>query len=175
VVAEIFEPRQAFARVGTPGGEDDGKDRAGVKDCDYYAGSKPRGKDMSDTLEASSTELRRLVDQYCATERNPSKTKFSVYGPMKKDDVWKHPASEKAGCYVVYGADGSWLYTGKSETQLGGRIANHLTERVQRSAFWQQQSPATYFDLIEVVEPWESLSLEGYLENKRSRSTASKF
>jgi hypothetical protein len=52
---------------------------------------------MSDTLKANSTELRRLVDQYCSIERNPSKTRFSVYGPMKIDDVWKHPRQRKGG------------------------------------------------------------------------------
>lgn len=124
---------------------------------------------FSDTLHAKPTELRQLVDQYCSVERNPSKPKFTVHGPLKKDDVWKHPASKKAGCYVIYGEDGSWLYTGKSETQLCSRIADHLSQTVQRAAFWQQQSPPCYFDLIEVVEPWESLSLEGYLESKRSR------
>ena len=65
---------------------------------------------MSDALNASSTELRRLVDQYCSMERNPSKPKFPVYGPLKIDDVWKLRASKKAGCYVIYGEDGSWLY-----------------------------------------------------------------
>jgi hypothetical protein len=50
---------------------------------------------MSDAFNAKATELRRLVDQYCSMERNPSKPKFTVHGPLKKGDVWKHPGHLK--------------------------------------------------------------------------------
>ena len=129
-------------------------------------GKRDRMSEAKARLGDNTREVRRLVHEYCSTQRNPSLPAFIVHGPFTRADVWNSDASRKPGCYVIYGEDGSVRYVGEFESEIGSRIANHLSPRVQQSAFWQLGSPPSHFDLIEVVELSEAPSLEAYLKRQ---------
>jgi len=123
-------------------------------------------------LDANRKEVRRLVNEYCSTQRHPSLPKFVVHGPFAVDDLWKSDASNRPGCYAIYGEDGSLRYVGMSVDNVGNRIATHLSAATQRSLFWRQGSPARHVDIIEVTQPWEAPSLEGYLIDRTASLVA---
>ena len=108
----------------------------------------------------SRAEVRRLVAEYCQTQRHPSLESFVVHAHTLSS-WWNTPLSAGPGCYAIYGSDEALLYIGKASLRasVGSRLAAHL-RHVRPS--WSATSP-TYVDIIEVTEPFESPSLEEYL------------
>ena len=108
----------------------------------------------------SSAEIRTLVAEYCHTQRRPSLKPFIVHA-HNLSSWWRTPLSAGPGCYAIYGSDGSLLYVGKAslKASVGSRLAAHL-RHVRPS--WSA-TPPTYVDIIEVMEPFESPSLEEFL------------
>jgi hypothetical protein len=115
---------------------------------------------------ADSKEVRRLVDEYCSTQRHPSLSRFIFHGPFTRDSLWKTDVGNRIGCYVIYGIDCSLRYIGMSGNKIGTRIAKHLSPDVQQSPFWQRRSPAHFIEIIEVFQAWEPYSLEQYFTIK---------
>lgn len=111
----------------------------------------------------ASDEVRRLVDEYCSTQRNPSLPKFLARGPFSLKDSSKSDVSNKPGCYAIYGDGGQLRYIGMSLANVGDRIGSHFSAATQRSTFWQDGPPAGFIDVVEVLNPWEAPSLEQYL------------
>src|SRR3954451_321064 len=116
---------------------------------------------MSEEISIQETaavkEVRRLVDEYCSSQRHPSLPRFMVHGPFTHQALLNSnsPGTEarnKPGCYVIYGADGTLKYIGMSLVNIGNRIARHFSPSAQQSIFWRQGSQAHYIDLIEVVQ-----------------------
>jgi hypothetical protein len=110
--------------------------------------------------------IRRLVDEYGSTQRHPCLPKFVVHGPFTFESVWQSDATNGAGCYVIYGKDGSMRYIGMSTRSVGSRIGTHFGPAAQRSLFWKQGSAAHFIDIIEVTNSWEGPSLEDCLVSK---------
>jgi len=108
----------------------------------------------------SSSEVRRLVDEYCQTQRHPALPPFVVHS-HSLSSWWHTPFSARPGCYAIYGEDGALLYIGKASlnASTGSRLAAHLRQ-VRPS--WSSTPPA-YVDIVEVTSPFESPSLEEYL------------
>ena len=113
---------------------------------------------------ADSSEIRRLVEDYCSTQRHPSLAKFIVHNTISINNLWKSNVFNGFGCYIFYREDGSVKYIGMSG-QISNRLASQLSRATQASPFWIQ-GPAYYVDIIEVTQPWEAPSLEVYLTQK---------
>ena len=112
-------------------------------------------------------EVRRLVKDYCSTERHPSLSPFRIFGPYSKETLWQTEVNDGPGCYAIYGENGSLIYIGASETGIRSRVPSHFSKSVQQAEFWKgQPSPAKSIDLIFVTQRWEPLSLESYLTIK---------
>ncbi len=111
-------------------------------------------------------EIRRLVDEYCATQRHPSLPSFVVHGPFNRESAREIEASRGPGCYAIYGADGFLRYIGMSLAAVGTRSETHFSKATQLAPFWQRGSPARFVDVIEVRERWDAPSLEEYLNTK---------
>jgi hypothetical protein len=112
-------------------------------------------------LDDEVQRLRQIVNEYSAT-RAPSQEPLEVRGPFDRVALWKSEFVKKPGCYVIYGEDGSFKYTGMSEVGVGSRIGSHLGPAEQASAFWQKGPPASYFCLI-ATPAWEAPGLEAFL------------
>ena len=108
----------------------------------------------------SSAEVRRIVNEYCQTQRHPSLPPFVVHS-HNLTSWWGTPPSAGPGCYAIYGSDGALLYIGKASlnASTGSRLAAHL-RHVRPS--WIA-TPPTYVDIITVAFAFESPSLEEYL------------
>ncbi len=115
---------------------------------------------------SGSERLRQWIEEYCASERHPALSRFSVHGPLTYNELW-NPASpkflERPGCYAIYGSGGELRYIGMSVTNVGSRIASHFSGPTQRAEFWANGPSATFVEVIEVINPWEAPSLEEYL------------
>lgn len=108
---------------------------------------------------SASEHIKSFVGEYCATQRHPNLQPFIVHGLYTLQSWCGTKPSYRPGCYVIYGEGGHALYIGKASlnASTGSRLAAHL--RHIRPTWETPQS----VHIIEVLEPFESPSLEEYL------------
>jgi excinuclease UvrABC nuclease subunit len=112
-------------------------------------------------------EIRRLVDKYCMTQRNPSLPKFTIHAHTHTPNKWRtSPEAAKAGCYVFYDESGVLRYIGKASmgATIRSRIDVHMAHAARDPKHRFRKWPPANIDIIEVVEPFEAPSLEEYLQ-----------
>lgn len=110
----------------------------------------------------ASGEIERIIGQYCAEERHADLPAFSITSLLAwsdaAEDRWNlDPAARRPGCYVVYDSAGAAIYVGKASCNsfVGARLRLRQAKHV-----WPE---ASYVQIIEVAEPFEAPSLEGYI------------